>query len=354
MKKRLSLLLSLLLLLSCGASLSEKKDDAAVLQSYARVMMNMNRSMMSEAPAEFKGKAVIAVYYSTDSSPVLYSPADSGHTLFSDIPREYLAESLNSADWAFLVYYDIQYDEDEFEEPLMEPMVFAVNIKKGTFFKPYPNSSRITCLELDGEGTVQIDDTFDFSVYDVALPMWRAEYGYDAEYRMGLKYLEEEKYYSASAAFSQSYDERAEEMALSCARPWPKNGEVWRNPDYKGGSMKLTFKVNLDSDVGYAALMYKKDVLISRIFIAGGTSATVRLPGGKYTILEGSGRHWYGIRELFGPNASYGTMAFGEDGVTEYYLEPGGDYVITVNASQRSPDSTNIDTLYMDWYSLTD
>ncbi|MBR6705307.1 MAG: hypothetical protein IKI84_01325 [Clostridia bacterium] len=353
MKKILCILTVLTLLCACGPAFSDVNGDTAALKSYARALKNIPPSLMQDAPESFSGKIVVAVFYSLSADPILYSPKTPEDSIISDIPEKYLAGSLSEADWAFLIYFDFHDSDPKESGPWIEAMVFPVNVKKGVFCKPYSYFDHETMLVPGPDDSFNIDPVISASV-DKITPLWIEDYGADEEYRMGLEYMEDERYYSAYEAFTSSLDPRAEELAGSCIQPWPKNGEIWRDPKVKGTSMTLTFKVNQDSDAGFVALLYKKGVLVSRVFVHGTGSATVRLPGGNYVIKEGSGVEWFGIKQLFGPYGSYGTMTFDEQGTEEYYLEPGGTYQITINTADRDPDSKEIKTEYSSWDSVAE
>ena len=180
---------------------------------------------------------------------------------------------------------------------------------------------------------------------------WRTEAPYenDQDYQAGLKYYAEGKYFSAYESFMMSDADDAEERAEKCIQSWPKNGEIWRSADAKNKKMELTFEINQPADYGYFVRLYKDRKPISYLFIGGPGKVTVKLPGGKYMIKDGSGKEWFGVQEAFGRYGSYETMSFDDYGTTEVTLQANHAYTITINVEEPDPDADVIYSEYEDW-----
>ena len=180
---------------------------------------------------------------------------------------------------------------------------------------------------------------------------WRTEAPYenDLDYQAGLKYYAEGKYFSAYESFMMSDADDADERAEKCIQPWPKTGEIWRSPDAKSKNMELTFKIDQPTDYGYFVRLYRGGKAVSYLFIGGPGKVTVKLPSGRYTIKDGSGKEWFGVKEAFGRYGSYETMSFDDYGTTEVNLQSNHTYTITINVEEPNPDADVIYSEYQDW-----
>jgi hypothetical protein len=141
------------------------------------------------------------------------------------------------------------------------------------------------------------------------------------------------RFFTAQGMFqSISYLDSAE-RAEKCVQKWPKNGQVYRNPEYKSTRTKLNIHgVVGDDQATYIKIYTTDDVLVSTVFIASSKSASVRLPGGTYRMKVGIGTSWYGPEEAFGNgfNAFYSVLTFDENGTDSFTLESGQGYNLTL------------------------
>jgi hypothetical protein len=140
-------------------------------------------------------------------------------------------------------------------------------------------------------------------------------------------------FYTAQGMFENiSYLDSAE-RAEKCVQKWPKNGQVYRNPDFKSTRTGLTIHgVADDGQATYIKIYTPDDVLVSTLFIASSNSASVRLPAGTYRMKVGNGTSWYGPEEAFGDDydAFYSILTFDESGTDSYTFKSGKGYELTL------------------------
>lgn len=145
-------------------------------------------------------------------------------------------------------------------------------------------------------------------------------------YSAGMALFFEERYYSAMKAFTESRYGDWEEWAALCQQTKPETGELWHDPDQTDEDTQLTIRVEQE-DTDLLARIYKEDVLISSVYIAGTDRVTIKLPGDEvYRIRDGIGRTWYGEKEAFGEEGTYEAMIFDEKGTDEVLLKSGYAY----------------------------
>ena len=153
-------------------------------------------------------------------------------------------------------------------------------------------------------------------------------------------------YYKAKERFESCYWGDAEERAEKCAQPWPSNGQIWKDSNLGAGT-QLTITVNGEPDVGMHVKIYTESgKLAAMLFVGGSGSASTWLPGGTYTIKDGTGRDWYGQEDSFGYYGNYEVMTFDDYGTTEVELKAGYSYTITINVQNASPDASNVGSMY--------
>ncbi len=343
MKRRLfSLLLALALLL--GAAQSAYADDTMdALTSFAYCSQGGIVPALSYAP-DMEGKALIAVFYDDFDTPLATSmQAARDGTDFYGIPAAFLAKSIEDAAWALIVIP--LYTDDG---SAVWAGVFCVDLKTITYFEPYGTYEQNTILRLPGKGEWDMTDSLEAINEEFFVPRHAATYISPAErdylYDRGLECLEQELYFSAWEWFIESETPGADELAENCIQPWPKNGEVWRKDGIGKGDMELTIDVNQPDGTAYFARLYLDGEHVSDLFVGGTGSATVRLPGGNYTIKDGSGSTYFGVREMFGRYASYETLEFDDEGTTVAYLQKGHSYVLSINIAEteRDPDGQDV------------
>ncbi len=156
--------------------------------------------------------------------------------------------------------------------------------------------------------------------------------GWKERYDEAMALYNDEKYYSARQAFIESEYGNWEEMAAKCIRRVPAAGELWHDPNIWVKDMSLTFRIDQPEDTSIFIRIYKDGKPISYVIVPGPGEATAELPGnGYYTIKDGIGTEWYGVKEAFGPDGSYETMTFDEAGTEKVYLESYYEYTISIN-----------------------
>ena len=182
-------------------------------------------------------------------------------------------------------------------------------------------------------------------------PVLREIFDGDLErYNEAMALYENEKYYSAHTAFIESGYGNWEEMAEKCVRKWPDTGEIWHDKSQWLQDMELTIVIDQPEDTAMFIRIFKNDAPVSYLFISGPDSITVRLPGnGYYVIKDGVGKEWFGIKEAFGPEGSYETMTFDEEGTEKIYLESNYAYTISINVESYDPDADSIFSETADW-----
>ena len=154
------------------------------------------------------------------------------------------------------------------------------------------------------------------------------------------------RYYKAKDRYEYCYWGDSEERAEKCVQPWPSTGQLWKDSSLGAGT-QLTVKVNGEPDVGMHVKIYQENGnLAAMLFIGGSGSASTWLPGGTYTIKDGTGRDWYGQEDSFGDYGDYEIMTFDDYGTTEVDLQSGYSYTITINVQNASPDAANVGSMY--------
>ena len=317
-------------------------------EAFASIILSVKQtdSFEKRLPDSFSGKTVIGVYSDLNGQPdELSTEVLSKDGSYWSVPEGLLAKKMDDADWALLVYPKITKSEDD---PI-RVYVFAVDIKNTVYYAPYNMDEHVTVLESE-ENSYELDPTLRGMKEFIFWPKWEhaIQLENDEDYQAGLKYMKEEKYYSAYEAFGMSSLEEAEEMAKSCIKTWPKAGEIWRNSSIKGG-VSLTVKVNQDSDRAMLMRIFKGDTQVSCLFIGGSGQTTVKLPAGTYTIKDGNGYQWFGLKEAFGRYGNYEIMTFGKNDEEKVTLQSNYSYTIRINVSDANSSGEGIGSKYEDW-----
>ena len=184
---------------------------------------------------------------------------------------------------------------------------------------------------------------------DAAYGLLSASMGDEYDYTRACALEAKGLYYSAKQAFEDCGYGDWEARAAACAQPWPKTGQLYKNPDVRGSATQLTVKFNSDSNTAMLVKVYTIDDVLARTMFIGGTGkATVSLPAGRYVIKDGTGQNWYGEAEAFGGEGSYEVMTFNDAGDYEVELKSGYASTITVNVQEFNP---NADSVGSDWES---
>ncbi|GEM_PF-1827990 len=157
-------------------------------------------------------------------------------------------------------------------------------------------------------------------------------------YNQAAALFEEGKYYEAQKKFLSisSYADAAE-RAEDCVQKIPSSSELYRNPDYSKKS--VTFKVRNNSDEDSVVKMYKNGDLVTMFFIQAGSTATVKIPAGTYTINRGFGTTWYGTEELFGDEGRYYKLNIA--GQTEFDFDSGYEYTLGFSGTGSTVGQTS-------------
>ncbi len=133
----------------------------------------------------------------------------------------------------------------------------------------------------------------------------------------------------------QSYEESGwadwADRADSCKKDWPKDGRVWKSKTYGGSGSILKIKVkNSDSDIARCFKVYNSDdKLVAVLFIGGNGSAETGLKPGRYTIKQGTGYDWYGRKDAFGEDGWYETWSY-DYGETDIKFPSGRGWMFTI------------------------
>ena len=168
-------------------------------------------------------------------------------------------------------------------------------------------------------------------------------------YDEAMAFFEEERYYSAWKAFTESKYEDWEDWAAKCPQPRPSTGEVWHDPSQWLRDMDLTIEVDQPQTTDMFFRIYKAGELVSNVYISGPGKVTVELPGNaNYSIKDGLGSVWYGEKEAFGKSGTYETMTFDDYGSETVYLESGYSYTLSINVAENT-DGSDVDSKYESW-----
>ena len=159
------------------------------------------------------------------------------------------------------------------------------------------------------------------------------------------------EYFQAQECFRMTDYADAEKRADDCKQPWPSTGVIWQDP-HLSSKMNLCFDINQSEDTGTFIKIFEGGTeLVATLFVGGTGSASLWLPDGTYTIKYASGSDWYGSGDAFGPMGSYQIMTF-DGGSSLVSLDAGYMYTITVDAEDSSPDAESVgslDTSYEDF-----
>ena len=171
----------------------------------------------------------------------------------------------------------------------------------------------------------------------------------DQKYVEALQFQKDGKYFSAYEAFLACEQENRQELADACIQSWPRNGEIWRSKQARSGEMELTIKVNQDKSKAMYIRIFQNGEPLVGLFVGGTGKATVRLPGGVYTIKDGTGEKWFGVQESFGRYGNYETMTFTNRNSTTVTIKNGHSYTITVNVTNADPNADGVGSQAENW-----
>ena len=242
-----------------------------------------------------------------------------------------------------------------FETETRDSILFIV--PKGSFAENYCRENGLTCFTADGEQltgkTDQYDGDGDGEGGAPADTEEETSGGSEELYNEAMALYNDEKYYSARRAFLMSGYGNWEEMAEKCVLDWPASGEIWHDRTQWLQDMELTISVEQPRDTAMLIRIFKDNAPVSYLFIAGSDSVTVRLPGnGTYAVKDGVGYEWYGIKEAFGPDGSYESMTFDENGTETVFLQSYYAYTLSINVSEPTPGGKDVFSESEDWESF--
>lgn len=153
------------------------------------------------------------------------------------------------------------------------------------------------------------------------------------------------EYYRAYQRFTWLDYNDSEARAEACARPWPKNGEIYRNSKYKGTKTTLIVKIDQQNngEAAFIKLYASNGDLVSCLFISKAGKATAKIPADTYTIKIGTGDLWFGPEYAFGENGEYEILIF-EENRNWIWLKAHYRYQINLDASEHDPKAGSLST----------
>ncbi len=170
--------------------------------------------------------------------------------------------------------------------------------------------------------------------------------GPDRAYLEAAAFEMAEAYYQAYQRFSESSAADANARMENCVQPWPRNGEIYRDPNYYGSNTELVIKIGKDENIGAVIKIIRKNKTVSTLFLGRGESVTAYLAGGTYQIKVGMGEKWFGLRDTFGKLGSYETLTFDEAGNETVTLNAGYVYTLRINSGEYDPTADQVDSEY--------
>ena len=159
----------------------------------------------------------------------------------------------------------------------------------------------------------------------------QAKDGYDAlqaTYDEAGEHFENEEYYQARELYLSISDFKdAAEKAESCKQPLPENGAL------KKGNGGIAFTITAP-DIGKSVFVkiYDSDGdTVGQVFLHSGSSSTVSMAAGSYTIKVAYGTDWYGEKDLFGDDGIYYQLLNGSS--EQFGMENGYTYTLELLVS---------------------
>ena len=170
-------------------------------------------------------------------------------------------------------------------------------------------------------------------------------------YILARKMEADKKYYSAKKYYEYSEWADWEERAEDCIQDWPSDGRVWKSNSRIGSGSTLILKVeNTASYLANVFKVYNSDKkLVAVLFIGGNGTASTSLTPGKYYIKRGIGEEWYGRKECFGNEGFYYTLRFGADRSKRLTFSWGDQWTITFNTEDYVPEENQVITDSEGW-----
>ncbi|NLL91635.1 MAG: hypothetical protein GX222_04350 [Ruminococcaceae bacterium] len=149
----------------------------------------------------------------------------------------------------------------------------------------------------------------------------------------------EGKFYDAYLAFEELGDfEDASERQLQCVQPFPGTAATYQNEEYSSTDLSLKISPYNDGNRNYLKIYTDTDVLVCCVAIEVGDTARISLPAGNYKIKRAFGTgEWFGETDMFGDEGTYFLMINSNEDTEYFYLEYGGDYILTIGAPGYVP-----------------
>ncbi len=131
----------------------------------------------------------------------------------------------------------------------------------------------------------------------------------EAQYTAAKAAYENKLYYTAYKTFSAlgNYKDAASQ-ASKCKRSMPETGEMSRNSEYRRKTVRLNLNNKLRGGYNIYVRIYDVtgETFVSSVFIRSGKGAVVYLPDRDYLMKAAYGKgSWFGENEMFGDDAIY-------------------------------------------------
>ncbi len=158
------------------------------------------------------------------------------------------------------------------------------------------------------------------------------KYGAEIDYIAAAAQNRRGNNFTAYKAFLELGDFKdSAERAQACKLKFPKNSQVYRNSQYKGGRSELRIKTSEDEGCATLVKVYTKadETHVASVFIKAKGSYTISLPAGDYIVKVGAGHTWFGPNEAFG-------IDFDESRYRRLTFEDTGTDVLTQKSRYRT------------------
>ena len=206
--------------------------------------------------------------------------------------------------------------EDFFEEALADSAI------KG--LKRQLAISLVDKLELEAAIAI-FEEISDFG--DSSLRLQEAKdllASYNKKYEEAQAYYDKGEYYKAMAAWREIANWKdSSAKAAQCEQPMPANGSM------KTGSGSITMTIKAPASRNALLRIYNSsNEVVAQIFVAAGSSSTIKVNPGTYTMKAAYGDKWYGDIDLFGGEGKYIQLKNGSS--TEFTLKKNYKYTLTL------------------------
>ena len=353
MKRWICMVLALALLALALPAAAAGDGRGQLVRDLAAAVRGKSVRLLDETPMYF-GKIVLGICYALTGEPELAHEAWQEDKGYHGLAAENLAESASEADWVVIVYPEnttisgVKYTATRVAAKRM-----ADSAVYGYSFSLEPTRTRLV-VSSGASRTADGAFLYDKAIREIAAQLSDNLDSGAAAYYQALALYRQGKYYSAREAFYESGWDDYQARAEACEQKWPRTGEVWRSGSVQGTGMQLTIKVNQAADVAWFARIYRNGSPVSYVFIGGSGEVTVRLPGGTYSIKDGTGRAWFGTSEAFGREGSYEAMTFDDRGSETVQLNNNYSYTLTINVQSANPDADAVGSEWQDWDSFAE